>query len=222
MAQFAPPSASTSHGSTLPASAHAPWRHASQNRNRSTVFSADRRAATWITSPVPPEFRQYTNQPATCPVAPRTSICRSPPHMALSANWAERTRPAQPGDRGALAAETLPEPPCGIVGVVRDAQLLRSREELTHQPVPDAPTVPGRNHELSRYGHADGLAPKQHATRHYADEPPPPPPLLPLHQRRGGCLDPRVVGEKPLKKNSHGGRPPALVFPGSPLTERHQ
>src|SRR2546426_7122304 len=88
MAQFAPPSASTSHGSTLPASAHAPWRHASQNRNRSTVFSADRRAATWITSPVPPAFRQYTNQPATCPVAPRTSICRSPPHMAFSASWA--------------------------------------------------------------------------------------------------------------------------------------
>src|SRR5256886_3450045 len=126
----------------------------------------------------------------------------------------ERTRPAQPVDRGALAAETLPEPPRGIVGVVRDAQLLRSREELTHQPVPDAPTVPGRNHELSRYGHADGLAPKQHATRHYADEPPPPPPPPPPHQTRGGPPDPRGLGEKPPPKKRPSGPPPPPRSPG--------
>src|SRR2546422_2034541 len=34
------------------------------------------------------------------------------------------------------------QPPRGIVGVVRDAQLLGSGEDLPHQPAPDLPTVP--------------------------------------------------------------------------------
>src|SRR5439155_23322228 len=107
--------------------------------------------------------------------AAERAACEAPTGIAARP---ERAGPAQPVDRRALAAETLPQSPRRIVGVVRDAQLLGAREEPTHQPAPDLPTVPGGHHQLSRDGHTDRLAPEQHATRHYPNEPPHPPPPL--------------------------------------------
>src|SRR5206468_6827745 len=119
----------------------------------------------------------------------------------------KRAGTAQPVDWRALAAETLPQPPRRIVGVVRDAQLLGAREEPTHQPTPDLPTVPGGDHHLSRDGHTDRLAPEQHATRHHPNEPPPPPPLVFLHQRKGNRGKPRDLGKKTPQRRGPCGPP---------------
>src|SRR5213078_3903503 len=125
--------------------------------------------------------------------AAERAACEAPAGIAARP---ERAGPAQPVDRRALAAETLPQPPRRIVGVVRDAQLLGAREEPTHQPAPDLPTVPGGDHQLSRDGHTGRLAPEQHATRHHPNEtPPPPPPPLFLHAQEGGG-PPQGFGEE--------------------------
>src|SRR3989449_9224847 len=108
--------------------------------------------------------------------AAERAACEAPAGIAARP---ERAGPAQPVDRRALAAETLPQPSRRIVGVVRDAQLLGAREEPTHQPAPDLPTVPGGHHQLSRDGHTDRLPPRTPATLHYPNQTPyPPPPVL--------------------------------------------
>src|SRR5438046_196924 len=99
----------------------------------------------------------------------------------------------------------------GFVGVVpRRMLFLGAREEPTHQPAPDLPTVPGGHHQLSRDGHTDRLAPEQHATRHYPNEPAHPPPLVFLHERREIRAHPGVLEEDPLKVSGHPVPPDAL------------